>query len=132
MVAVAYRLGPMRFLPLVALALTGATTPQQFDLVCTGTVTSVGQPTTRRYHVDLQARKWCAGVDQCAVRDIAEIDPDVIWFERHQPTYRGDMKITHYVERTTGKWVWILDAMDTEGTCEPAPFTGFPTAPTRF
>lgn len=122
----------MRLLVLLSLAIVGtpAFASDQFDLICTGFVTG-GQETTRHYRVDLAANKWCAG-DPCAARPIEQVLPDVIWFERHEPTYGGDLKIAHYVDRTTGKWYWRLGPMEIEGTCSPAPFSGFPALVTKF
>jgi hypothetical protein len=105
----------------------------QFDLACSGTVTGVGQ-TTRHYRVDLKAGKWCANGDddKCVAKPIAEVAPDLIRFERRDPQYPGDTKIIHYVVRTTGHWYERWDVMETEGTCEPAPFSGFPETQTKF
>jgi hypothetical protein len=125
----------MRWFALLLLAVAApAVAADQFDLECRGNVTSAGASAARHYRVDLKAGRWCADGDngQCVVRPIAEVEPDLIWFERREPKFPGDLQITHYVSRTTGRWYWHLGPMETEGTCTPEQFSGFPKLETKF
>lgn len=112
---------------LLALALVAQPAPrQQFDLICSGSGRTV-----ERLRIDLVAKQWCLD-EECRVRDIAEIHPDIIWLFRHDPTYRGDWKGYEYIDRTSGKWSKIVGPLDVEGTCQSAKFSGFPELPTKF
>jgi hypothetical protein len=125
---------PMRFLPVLLLAVaTPSFAAEQFDLQCSGSVYD-GGPISRHYRVDLTANKWCANGDNgvCATRPIAETDPDLIWFEKEPRKFPSDVGIIHYVSRLNGKWYWHLGPMEVEGTCEKAPFSGFPKLDTKF
>jgi len=115
----------------LALAAASAQSADQFDLICTGK--SQGYPADQSenatYHVDLAAKQWCRG--ECSVQVIERIEPSVIWF-KDQPTTSGKGEWIEYVDRVSGKWVREMGPWVTEGTCEPAPFTGFPSAPNKF
>ena len=113
----------------------------QFNLVCTGTLTSgkLGQwgterqsPFTRVYRVDLGRNRWCT--DDCtSTASLVEVTPDRIVFEREERAELSD-KVTYvsressaYVSRDrsgfVGSEVFVVSAA---GTCKPARFTGFP------
>lgn len=115
---------------LITLALAGQPA-QQFDLLCSGEAKGINRSVSKHYRVDLAAKTWCAG-DECATRDIAEVLPDLIWFQRERPKYPGDQSLLQYVDRTTGKWVLVMGPLVEEGTCAPAPFSGFPKVETKF
>lgn len=122
------------FLLAAALASSSAAaTTDQFDLICTGT--SQGYPTDRpentRYRVDLAAKQWCS-LSCSDIRPIAEIEPSTIWFKNKQKQFASDTEWIEYVSRTSGKWVRVMGPWVTDGTCEPAPFSGFPTLNTKF
>jgi hypothetical protein len=83
----------MKLLVLAALA-AATSSPQQFDLVCSGPVpagedtTLWGAPSTH-LRVDLATMQWCEDPPQgvvatpCAVlHQIAEVQPGVIWFDK--------------------------------------------------
>jgi hypothetical protein len=106
----------------------------QFDLVCTGKVESTisrPEPISRRYHVDLAAKRWC--YNECTVRPIVEVNNTQIVFRDTKAAYEGDPTVSlDYVDRTTAKWVFFSAYEQGEGTCAPAPFSGFPSAPAKF
>jgi hypothetical protein len=118
---------------LLALLVAGSS-PQQFDLICTGTATDANyrtDPITRRYRVDLAATRWC--VAECTVRPISEVNNTQIVFDESKAAYRGDpSERLDYVDRTTGKWSFFTSYWQGEGTCEPAPFSGFGSERRRF
>jgi hypothetical protein len=138
----------MKLLVLAALA-AATSSPQQFDLVCSGPVpagedtTLWGAPSTH-LRVDLATMQWCEDPPQgvvatpCAVlHQIAEVQPGVIWFDKstdaedalHQMHYR-------VVDRETGKYTFVeqnrFGRTAKMGTCRPAQFTGFPQIKTKF
>ena len=102
----------------------------QFDLHCVGK--NLGKAISKDYRVDLSAQKWCQG--ECSALDpIAEIRPEKIVFRYKAKSFATDSLIIEEVDRTTGAWkdrtgVW----WDSEGSCEPRPFSGFPTITTKF
>lgn len=112
--------------------LLGAATPavaaDQFDLVCATRKGAV------HYRVDLARSAYCAG-DCSVMLTIASSTPGMIVLEDHQPTFRGDKEEHSRINRTTGEWHTFSfnPRFDTtpfvrDGKCEPAPFSGFPTA----
>lgn len=116
----------------------------QFDLNCTGLLKGFegkglmrlhqpDKPVTQHYRVDLASNHWCVG-DKCAVQPFAEIRSDLLSFERRDASFIGDAMLLNTVDRTTGKWTVIAEPAHVriEGTCERAPFTGFPSAETKF
>ena len=119
---------------------TVAQAADQFDLVCTGGVDRTGSgrtaPTSAHYRVDLAARLWCEGACE-KVSSIQDVTPAKITF-RSTDTARVDgITREHYVSRIDGKWYRLDYARSpapydsfaqTTGTCEPAPFSGLPSA----
>jgi hypothetical protein len=108
----------------------------QFDLVCTGKVTIRWNLETRarisRYHVDLAAKQWC--VDDCpAIKGFAEVSPTILVFDEAKAAFRGDpSERLDFVKRDTGYWAFSDSTWQGEGSCEPAPFSGFPTIQSKF
>ena len=113
---------------------SGAIGADQFDLICTGQVESQGsrpEPISRRYHVDLATNQWC--YNECTIRQLAEVNSSQIVFEETKSAFRGDPEARlDYVDRTTGRWAFFTSFWQGEGACSRAPFTGFPTGPTKF
>jgi hypothetical protein len=112
----------------IMLALPGAAAEQQqFDLICTAKKDSV------RYRVDLAAKRYCAG-DCRAVRPIVDVSATELVLERHEPAFRTDITSRTIINRSTGGWQTYVDIPGTgvpfsrDGSCEPAPFSGLPTA----
>lgn len=110
-----------------------ASANDQFDLVCTGTLTKEigGQPiqSARRYRIDLAANRWCEG--ECATgRVIHDVSADAIILEREKPTPPLHMRVYHDVSRITGhvSYMILSDVLyeKFEGQCEPAAFSGMP------
>jgi hypothetical protein len=117
------------FLPVLML-LTAASTPDQFDLNCKAWVRGTGN-ITRHYRVDLATKQWC--VDACTVKPLAEVNNTQIVFVDTKAQYRGDpSEALDFVDRTSGKWAFYAPFWMGQGTCEPAPFSGFPTPDRRF
>jgi hypothetical protein len=113
----------------------GAQAADQFDLICTGSTQATGEfhhePISTRYHVDLATKQWCA--DKCTVRPLAEVNSTQIVFRDTKAAYRGDASVSlDYVDRTTGKWSFFTSYWQGDGTCQAAPFTGFPSPATKF
>lgn len=110
-------------------------TPQQFDLICVGTmltVTTQAAPRsvdhTIRYRVDLDRGVWC--VDDCStVKPFADVSAMWLTFDR---ALDGRGHHDHGVQRMTGQYVSrVSDDVQTvmvNATCEPAPFTLIPAA----
>jgi hypothetical protein len=133
---------------LVLLALAAATSPQQFDLVCTGDTKADFLATPSPYrvtlHVDLTARKWCE--DKCGtIRDIAEVQPSLIYFEKASAEDKLlHNERNHFVNRESGGYIdYVNERIEagsasfrsmhfTQGTCKAAPFSGFPEIKTKF
>jgi hypothetical protein len=121
-------------LPILILAsasLIGAAQPRQFDLICT----SKYHDATFHYRVDLDAGRYCvtqdAGKrftsigDQCFM-DILEEGSDALSF---------GVDPIQWVDRRTGEWAFkpLTDRYTMyRGTCELAPFSGFPQVKTKF
>ncbi|MFN3353497.1 MAG: hypothetical protein ACK4Z5_07815 [Brevundimonas sp.] len=125
-------------LPHALVALAILQSPAQFDLVCSGSVTeggSRGQAYIERFRVDLDANRWCRGACERAF-DIHEVTADRIVFAEIEPEARGTrVRSWLQVDRTSGD---LDDYYSSVGrtvsrerrraVCEPAPFSGLPTA----
>lgn len=99
----------------------------QFDLVCTAPKTEM------RYRIDLARGEWCAG--ECKrVMKIAEVTSGMLTLHREEPQLPERRRAYTTIDRATGEWRWYytdastISAQDVNGTCEPAPFSGFPAA----
>ena len=119
----------------LALAAASVVGAEQFDLLCSGKVedrtTYKSKPIERRYHVDLAKGQFC--YDNCTIRPIAEVNNSIITFEQTKAAYKGDTsRNLDFVRRTDGYWTFFTSYWSGEGRCEPAPFTGFPSEPTKF
>jgi hypothetical protein len=117
----------MKIALLMLFAATAASTPQQFDLICKGS----GDVT--HYRVDLAAKKWCW--ENCASTwPIARVEDERITFKEDDTPSE---KVWNWVSRTTGEWFQgmrsaTLGEVSSHGTCEPAPFSGFPAHERKF
>lgn len=126
---------------MIAFALSAALAlqaPEQFDLVCSGTITrgqGRGQAFETRIRLDLGAKRWCDG-DCERVRDIHEVTAAVITLDRVEPAAQG-LRITSWttIDRTTGAYDRFssvigaaTDVSQRVGQCEPAAFSGMPAA----
>lgn len=117
----------------LALANTAlAASPPRFDLVCVGQErTAAGAtPDSRRYTIDLQAKRWCRTAECSEGLAIEAVTPDEITFRRSKP---GDaLEHRHFISRVPGTFTETIVMPDgvsrTTGTCRPAPFSGLPKA----
>lgn len=114
---------------ILAMASVPAQAADQFDLVCTGNQRMLpsqrSQKVAVRYRIDVDRKIYCR--ENCAsVFAIAKVDDARITFQTPQTDRPADLVI-HFVDRVNGKWKYFLSGdSDTEGFCEPAPFSGFP------
>lgn len=118
----------------VALLAGQAVAADQFDLVCKGwtrdRVQGPKQPLEVRYRVDAAAKLWCQA-DCHLVQAIQEITPGMITFRSNlleagrqsdffdQTISRSSGELTDFMAGSYIYW-------ERGGTCEPAPFSGFP------
>ena len=128
--------------PVIATALmisTGvahaAAPSDQFDLVCTGVeITTPQTPGKKPYEsftetlrVDLQSGQWCE--KECEVRlRIVEVHENAILFQSGKNRY--GLEEWRFVSRQDGEYHWSVKGSTFDigrgGTCERAPFSGFP------
>lgn len=117
-----------RILVIVAgLVATPALAADQFDLVCKR------ETSTIRYRVDLAKNEACA--DTCdRVWKMGQATTGELRLIDRQPAYRGDLEERASVNRSTGEYRYHISmsgrADADSGTCEQAPFSGFP--PPKF
>lgn len=105
----------------------------QFDLICKGRekTRTWGKwlPIETRYRIDLSAKAWCKGNCQrtFVIQDVN--DARITFVSASEPDPAAGSTL-HYVDRVDGRWVDAVHNsvvnFDTEGTCEPAPFSGLP------
>lgn len=104
--------------------------PDQFDLVCTGSIqagTKPAEPWSSRYRVDLRAGRWC--FDTCPkVNGIFRADAGEIVLTNRDDRPSGSWVELHTVQRSTGDMVQRIASLDLyiKATCEPAAFTAIP------
>ena len=107
---------------------------QAFDLVCSGTEKPFGdgepKPDTRRYTLDLSAKRWCRTSECREALPIQLVTADEITLTRSE---RGDLvEHRHFISRISGEYVETValssSGSRTTGTCSRAPFSGFPKA----
>ena len=109
-----------------------------FNLICSGTMRTGpiglalpeqdGEPFTVTYRIDLEARRWCT--DACE-----DTEPLALVFEglillRDQHDDEGSSTVTIFPAQRHFTDTVIVGNTATlrSGTCQPAPFTGFPRA----
>jgi hypothetical protein len=127
---------------------SAATDPAQFNLVCSGTLTTESlalgkksEPYSYTYRFDLKSNKYCEG--ECkATRAILRVDPTVITLADEKTDTPSERSIhaetidretgRHYILRNTDSNDLGIMLMKWEGQCEKAPFTGFPEFKTKF
>lgn len=118
-----------------------------FNLVCSGTVTSEmssqkkSEPYTYTYRINLNAGLYCAGPCK-AQGKIHEIQPTrLILADVRTDTSKERYIETNSIDRETGAhFILISSEMPLlpnslkkwTGSCEKAPFTGFPKVETKF
>lgn len=107
-----------------------------FDLVCSGTMRSGpvglalpeqdGEPFTIVYRIDLDARRWCS--DACAETESLDsvFEGQILLRDRHDPESSSVVTIIPALRRFTDTLIEGDTATLRSGTCQPAPFTGFP------
>lgn len=109
-------------------------TGQQFDLVCTGTIQEMRgaeKPETRHYVLDLAAKRWCKTPD-CRPSEIKSVTADEIKLGESDPA--ASTSVLHAISRQTGGYFDSLVipsigvSSTAKGTCNKAPFSGFPGA----
>lgn len=116
---------------LLACGSASAAPQTQFDLICS----SKYHDATFHYRVDLDAGKYCvtqdAGKRLTAIgdrcfQDVLEAGSNAISF---------GVDPSQYVDRVTGEWTFkpLGDRYTMyRGSCERAPFSGFPSVETKF
>lgn len=120
-----------------AVCTSAAASPQQFDLVCSGTVMTHPEwpaaPYAVRYRVDLATGRWCK--DDCPTgRPFASVTADRLTFTEKKtlPARRGTFyeDAHEYVSRVDGKLSEVSTSsswwIHREGSCLVAPFSGEP------
>lgn len=116
----------------LALIATPAAAAERFDLVCKGK-----KNTVEHYRIDLDRGEWCS--DKCEmIQKISSVTSGLIVLAEHQPGYPGDRTSYNRINRVTGEWEWFhrdprfVETQDIKGSCEVAPFSGFPDAKRKF
>ncbi|WP_156447431.1 hypothetical protein [Blastomonas sp. CCH1-A6] len=132
----------LQLLAILAFAVpTTATAPEKFDLKCTGErqfhLESPVEPHSYGFRIDLKSQKWCW--EHCdIIFDIAQVHPDrLILAEKHEVLGRVTSHLVNVIDRTNGNHRFRSSVTGStgnvhtiNGTCEPAPFSGFPA--TKF
>jgi hypothetical protein len=120
---------------LIAAALVGAATPQQFDLTCISAKQNKRTvPFTIK--VDLAAGEWCIGKCEL-VSKLASVTSSLIVLS--ESNEQGIMAGSR-VDRLTGEYYFyenkksdpLFGYWHQSGTCKPGPFTGFGTDKAKF
>jgi hypothetical protein len=116
------------------LASPAAAQATRFDLICTGQdVSAAGTtPDSRRYTIDLTAKRWCRTSECEQGIAIERVTPDEITLRRNDQRSTAYRHL-HYISRTKGTYTERLDGAGSAsstatGNCKPAPFSGFPKA----
>jgi hypothetical protein len=109
----------------------------RFDLVCKGAYKVLSSPAenkteARRYSIDVAAKRWCR-TDECRqALPIQTVTADQITLRITEP--EASIEQRHTISRVTGAYYervyakFLGHTSISEGTCERAPFSGFPTA----
>jgi hypothetical protein len=139
-------------LALAAIAVPASASAQanQFNLVCSGTMTSTSvigadrvEPYSSTYRIDLAAQKWCEG-DCKALHDISSVQPTQLTLEeRKVDTLFERSLLVNFIDRETGAHIITStsssprDRLSTlnlrwDGRCEASAFSGFPNHPVKF
>lgn len=99
----------------------------QFDLICTA------KKQTNRFRIDLARMEYCEG--SCEnVNKIHEVTSGLITLSKTEPQPGNAAQGWNTVNRVTGEWWWYFSSpasyrvMDIRGACQPAEFSGMPTA----
>lgn len=107
---------------------TPAAAAEQFDLICSA------KKTSEHYRLDLATGEYCWGSCQ-RIEKIASVTSGMITLMDIKPVLRGDPEVRKTINRSTGEWNWYSFAPRFDvspdivtGTCQPAPFSGFPAA----
>jgi hypothetical protein len=127
------------FAYVMAATMLTQSSPQQFDLICTGTASAVvssnpsqpqSQPFNLRFQLDLTRSVWCR-VDCEKSGEIARFSPTAIDL-RYLDDELGESTIR--INRTSGRLSWEtsddIAVYTFAGTCQSAPYTPIP--PARF
>jgi hypothetical protein len=134
------------FLAMPAMAAAPAV---QFNLNCSGTFSARSlyvdktEPYSSVYRIDLAAGKWCEA-DCKALHDIASVQPTQITLtEKKVDTPSEKSQLSNVIDRETGEHRILslyssprdrrmISTLNWKGSCEPAPFSGFPSFDTKF
>lgn len=130
----------MKFLALFALTLVSSPSiayaqgSPRFDLICTGTKLPLGtgspKSETRRYTLDLAAKRWCRATECDEALEIERVTPDEITLTRSLPG--AALEHRHTISRVTGEYAETVfmqavgSGSRSTGKCEKGPFSGFP------
>ncbi len=107
----------------LALIATPAAAAEQFDLVCKS------KAEVTRYRVDLAAREWCWEGCTNGTWRIADVTSSRIVFKDEKT---DTSVVSNFVDRSSGRYSRFnqsrFGTFSSQGTCEVAPFSGFPKA----
>lgn len=109
-----------------------------FNLICSGTMRTGpvglalpeqdGEPFTITYRIDVDGRRWCS--DDCT--EIEQLDSifegQIVLRDQHDDEGSDVVTIFPAARRFTDTEIEGSVATLRSGTCEPTPFTGFPTS----
>lgn len=107
-----------------------------FNLACAGTMRSgplglalpegEGEPFTIVYRIDLDAGRWCSGECDATEPLAAVASGEIVLREQHHPAGSSVVRFIPGTGRFTDTVIAGNTATLRSGTCEIAPFTGFP------
>ncbi|WP_158014121.1 hypothetical protein [Sphingomonas sanxanigenens] len=124
---------------------SAAAAAMTFNLICTGALAVTSFEGTKsesyrdEYRVDLNTNQWCEG--ECkAHHPIVSVQPAQITLEDKKGSGTTEASVSNFINRETGQHHVLVSSgyrrslivMKYEGTCTPAPFTGFPDFKTKF
>jgi hypothetical protein len=109
-----------------------------FNLICSGTMRTgpiglalpeeEGEPFTITYRIDVDGQRWCS--DDCG--EIEQLDSivegQIVLRDQHDDDGSDVITIFPAARRFTDTEIDGNIATLRSGTCEPEPFTGFPTS----
>jgi hypothetical protein len=116
-----------------------------FNLVCTGTSTirtfggENAEGYSKEYRIDLGVKKWCEN-DCQALHDFAAIGPVQLTLAAKPEDLRSGDFTSHQINRQTGEESLTVTSgrgaaiviLKAAGTCQAAPFSGFPKFEAKF
>lgn len=138
----------MKLIAIIGLVAAAASqSDQQFDLVCSGTISeesfygNKSDPYTYSYRIDLAAKKFCES-DCKTIRNIHDVQPGALYLDPPEDTDTVTKKrlFRGHINRETGKQTMLSTSgrgmniliLEWKGDCVRRPFSGFPNLQTKF